>query len=676
MSFSLQWLEMSPPAPIPKTPRELGAVHAVVTCIAAHPQNDILLLGTTSGGVVVWDPALSKMTHQLPLHTKDVTRIQFAADGSQFLTASADGFVYTWDAQFNRLQEFAAGCPVFAAVFGADNGVIVAGGEDRQLRVWDARSGVLQQQLPPQSEVITGCLWLSKNLVIGASADGSLYGWEVDSRRSVRQQRPHQQRIVQLLPSHSGNWFVTAAWDGAIKVWNQQSRERFALPAGDQPVTAVSLTEDDKILAASHWNGTVRLWNMESGRQIDEFTAHANNLIGCTFVAGSQFLVTGNQEGELRSWNLREMGSAAFINQHAGEVYSIQYTPDNLHVISAGYDGSVKLWSRDNHAEVSNLHAHQGPVTACAVSPDNALWALGTSDGEIKLWSVAEQTFESSLTGHRQAISGLRFLPNGDWIVSSSWDMKLRLWSLKQRRVECNFEAHTKEIAACDVSLDARLAASVGWDCSVRIWDLVNRRRDTGKERFIFEGHRERVLCCSFSPDGNLLATGSADQTIRLWSTEKPTEPSVLHGHTDEVTVCRFTPDGQYLLTGDRNGKILVWNIRDGRTEASVDHSAPVLALAVSPDGLQAAVGDQFGHVAMLDLQYPLAPSWLPASAMLQAPSILRWGAPPTEALAATCLYCGTGEPVKHKQLGGAWTCKKCNAQFMLCPRTLPPVEA
>lgn len=668
------WLPPPEASRIEKAPRELGSVGEIVTCMTAHPTNDLLLLGTVTGNVVVWDPAQAAMTQCFQAHTKDVTRIVFAPESERFLTVSIDGWVHWWDYRFQRQQGMSAGVPLFSAAISPTGRELAAGGQDGKLRVWDTVTGVLLHVLEGQSDAISACVWLRPGLVIAGGSDGNMRVWEVDARRCIRQHKGHAAHISQLLRGPSGNWYLTASWDQTVKVWNTHHRERFAFPAGNRAVTSIVMTDDGRLLAASYWDGSVRVWDVDTGKVKEEFQAHEECLIGCSLVAGSRFLVTADQEGRLRSWSVDEMGTVRYINQHSGEVYSVRYTPDNLHVLSAAYDGIVRVWDRNERLERSLLELHLGPTTATAISPDNGCWAIGAADGSIRLWDAKEQALDANLPGHKQTVSDLVFLPGGDMLVSAAWDMKLKLWSMKTQSLECVYDGHTGAVSACDVSLDGRILASASWDGTGRIWDLVHRRRDIGMEKKILAGHTERLLCCAISPDGRFVATGAADQTVRIWPIEKKGEPRILFGHPAPVTACRYTPDGRLLVSADREGRLFFWDAMEGKTLGTIAHKAPVLSLAIAPDGSQAVVGDDQGRLRFLDLQYPRGPKWIAAAAYLKEPPLWKRGAPPIALYEVGCVYCGHLEQVKEENLGQPWQCRQCGEVLQLCPNSLPPI--
>ena len=676
LSCTPKWLETATASRIEKTATELGTVGEVVTCLIAHPSSDLLLIGTASGKLHVWDPGQCRAVHSVQAHSKDVTRIMFTPDGGRLLTAGMDGFIHFWDHELHRLQSVSAGTPLFGLAMAPAGRELAAGGKDMVVRVWDCDTGVQLCALSRHPDEVSALGWMSDSQLVTAGSQGNMIIWEVEQRRHVRHLRPHQEHVSNLIVSKTGGWYLTSSWDKSIRMWNPHHRERFVFPAGSQAVTAVTLTQDEKLLCAGYWDGSIRVWDVETGRLFDEINAHAGSLIGCAVLPGSHSLVTVDQEGILKSWNFAEMGTTRFVNQHNGEVYSVQYTPDNVNVLTSGHDGELKVWDRNARSEAGYIDSQSGPLTACAAAPDNRTWAIGTAEGKVKIWDAEQQAFTSILHAHTDAVTGIHFVPYGDYLVTSSWDMKLKLWSLQTEQTICTFHGHNKQVSACDISLDGRRLASASWDGTARVWDMVRHEARTGIVKLVLEGHTARVLCCGFSPDAELVATGGSDATVRIWSARKPAEPRVLHGHESDVTACKFTPDGRILISTDREGYLMAWSGETFQSLGRIKHERAILSLAIAPDGSQGVIGDDTGRVRFLELEYQQGPNWVAPATFLKAPPLWKRGAPPIETYEVACIFCGHAEKLKDKQLGTQWKCPQCNNVLMICPRGLPPSDS
>jgi WD40 repeat protein len=106
------------------------------------------------------------------------------------------------------------------------------------------------------------------------------------------------------------------------------------------------------------------------------------------------------------------------------------------------------------------------------------------------------------------------------------------------------------------------------------------------------------------STDGTLLFTsslGPEDYSIRVWRlapTASPRGPELLralHGHSAPVLSLALSPDGRLLFGGGHDGSVCVWSTEDWACMKTLKgHSGGVRALVLSRDGatLYTAAGD------------------------------------------------------------------------------------
>jgi cytochrome c len=102
-------------------------------------------------------------------------------------------------------------------------------------------------------------------------------------------------------------------------------------------------------------------------------------------------------------------------------------------------------------------------------------------------------------------------------------------------------------------------------------------------------GHGGPVRALAISPDGATAISGSFDQTAIVWSLARQAAEQVLRFHDGAVNAAVMLGDGRAATAGE-DGRIAIW--RFGREEPDAvlaGHGAPVVALAVAPDGASIA---------------------------------------------------------------------------------------
>jgi cytochrome c len=98
-------------------------------------------------------------------------------------------------------------------------------------------------------------------------------------------------------------------------------------------------------------------------------------------------------------------------------------------------------------------------------------------------------------------------------------------------------------------------------------------------------GHGGPVRAVAVAPGGTSAISGSFDTSAIRWSLLRNSAEQVLRFHESAVNAVAFLKDGR-AVTGGEDGKIAIWKPGVPVPERTFEgHTAPVVALAISPDG-------------------------------------------------------------------------------------------
>jgi WD40 repeat protein/tRNA A-37 threonylcarbamoyl transferase component Bud32 len=285
---------------------------------------------------------------------------------------------------------------------------------------------------------------------------------------------------------------------------------------------------------------------------------------------------------------------------------------------------------------------HWGPVTGLAFSRDGKQVYSTSRDRILRAWDV--QTLREVAAHRHAAIPNAVGLIRGGKTLFTSTSDGLFFWSLPDLQRPAFYPC--KEIQT--VSPDGSHALT-GWGGPVALWDLKAGKQYplTGPVRRATSYH----VGVAFSPDSKHLAHACEDGRICLLQVAKRKVIKHFDGSKAWVTTLAFSSDGQRLLSGERDGTVRLWNIATGKQEREWDYHHSVgkvafvpaaerivvlasgtetgafvaelsgdrgkaigdgvnghgwqrdlLALAISPDGKLAALGDSNGRVRLWDL--------------------------------------------------------------------------
>ncbi|KAI1334168.1 WD40-repeat-containing domain protein [Xylariaceae sp. FL0016] len=215
--------------------------------------------------------------------------------------------------------------------------VLVSGGCDRDVRVWDMTNGQCLHTLRGHTSTVR-CLKMSdENTAISGSRDTTLRVWDI--RQGVcRNVLVGHQASVRCLEI-KGDIVVSGSYDATAKIWSiSEGRCLHTLSGHFSQIYAIAF--DGQRVVTGSLDTSVRVWDANSGEPIAVLQGHTS-LVGQLQLRGNT-LVTGGSDGSVRVWSLEKMCPIHRLAAHDNSVTSLQF--DDTRVVSGGSDGRVKVW--------------------------------------------------------------------------------------------------------------------------------------------------------------------------------------------------------------------------------------------------------------------------------------------------------------------------------------------
>ncbi|MGL4554960.1 MAG: WD40 repeat domain-containing protein [Gemmataceae bacterium] len=285
------------------------------------------------------------------------------------------------------------------------------------------------------------------------------------------------------------------------------------------------------------------------------------------------------------------------FEKHDGEVYSCSYSPDGAYLLSAGWDGLLRLWDASTGGTLSSLAASPRPLSACAYSGDGKQWLSGSMEGLLCTWDSVSHQMIGSFVAHTRPISGLSYSPDGRLLATASWDRQVAVRNAEIPRESRTFGTHHDIVSGCRFGADGSQLFSWSHDSTIKVWDVAS-----GREAATFAGHSDRVTTLAISPDGRMALSGGRDATVRMWDLEQMAELATVNIGA-EVRACFFLLDGESVIIADAVGRLFLMTAPAFQVRAQIQTPFRAMSGALSPNGLQIALGSEEGIVHFLDIE-------------------------------------------------------------------------
>jgi len=235
--------------------------------IALSPNGKTVASGSRDGKVRLWDVQTKKVVAKWTGHTDAARKLCWSADGERVVSGSNDGTIRVWDVENGDtvLGPIDTGhMYVSAVIYSLDTTKIATGGcNENALKIWDAKTGNMLSTIKHDSMV-----W-------------SL-AWTSDQKK-----------------------LITGDTDGWIRIFDTATWQHIAILEGHiHTVYALSLFQNDRLLASGSLDETARLWNLDTNLPVGPPLQHQTAVDSAAISGDGKLLVTGCYNTNAYVWDI------------------------------------------------------------------------------------------------------------------------------------------------------------------------------------------------------------------------------------------------------------------------------------------------------------------------------------------------------------------------------------
>lgn len=288
---------------------------------------------------------------------------------------------------------------------------------------------------------------------------------------------------------------------------------------------------------------------------------------------------------DLRKVAIRSKDSHAFSYSADNQFFALA-SGSTIELYNAGNDTKVK----DFTGSFNKVKAgHTKTILDLSFNATGTMLASAAADRTVKLWKIPSGEVVQSIEGFTDDVTVVRFADQDKYILALTANNFVILKEIDGKELYRK-KVSEKPIRALDISPDGRSFAVGGADKSIHLFELL-----TGNPLKKLEGHNGWVRCLRFSSDGKSLASGSDEKAILLWDVDTGQK---LREFSEKGWIydLQFSQDGKYLGAALEKTAIVFYNLASGLVSLKItDFTHPVLKLAISPSGKEAATIEEYG---------------------------------------------------------------------------------
>lgn len=317
-------------------------------------------------------------------------------------------------------------------VFCESSQVLVSGGEDCVMHLWDIRNTfekeVNESAFTLRSHTILSMVGGPDGLVYSAGPEGYIRVTAIPPLSHLKRYEAtefnycigswesHEDAVWSLAHHSTENWLLSASADGTVKLWKTLDKRClldlaeaglshspaktfiYAPQTTEGPATPTCVNwvqADANLLLVGYTSPIISMFNRETSqyalldyKREKVIGTHQSNAIGS--FPNSKLAVSGHEDRRLRFFDLNTCSQIKDLAGHTDAVSSVYVHSSGNYVVSGGHDGSLRFWDVRNFQCLHELPAHRRKydeaVHCLAQHPSLPLFASAGADSLIKIY--------------------------------------------------------------------------------------------------------------------------------------------------------------------------------------------------------------------------------------------------------------------------------------------------
>ena len=293
-------------------------------------------------------------------------------------------------------------------------------------------------------EVTSTCFSPDGSQIVSGSKDKNVRIWDAKTGKNIQTLNGHADAVTCVCFSPDGSQVVSGSEDKTVRIWDAKTGKNIqTFIAHDSYITAIDYSPDGEFIATGCNDNSMKIWNSSNGKMVHKLEGHSAKILDLNFSPNSKQLVSCSERdglyGQIKVWDIasgKEIYSVrgdprrtvrGIANQLQGDINAVRFSPDGKQFASAGANMTINLWDGPSGALIRTFECdllrtdgpgHSGPVRSLGFSPSVSV-VVSNSNNTAKFWDTRTGKEIYTLRGNGVPMKGIKFSPEGKRVIVS-----------------------------------------------------------------------------------------------------------------------------------------------------------------------------------------------------------------------------------------------------------------
>lgn len=293
-----------------------------------------------------------KEARELTGATPGMTHIDINEDGTRMATVSANGnssIIELWDlATRNRKHQITSEGLVQDLRFNQTGSLLLVAFKNKTVQIYEVDSGRMLQQVATQELPTKAVFAINDNAVITGSPSGRIRAYLLPLEFNLK---AHDGAVSTVKFTTQGDHILSGGSDGVVRLWSLSSGQQLRQFKGAATkINDVALSSTGEYVVASCEDGSARIWPVfadvidPDNVRPTSILEHKEPLKAVSVSPNGKLIATGGADKQVRVWDQLSGELLAHFEGHAGTVKKLAFQPSGDQLVSTGTDYRVRKW--------------------------------------------------------------------------------------------------------------------------------------------------------------------------------------------------------------------------------------------------------------------------------------------------------------------------------------------